>query len=67
MIKYPREVLEERLNRYKEIVTDKIIELTSDGTDLEKILKSRTVKVYAGHMVSYAREIEQLDKEKGER
>ncbi len=61
MIKYPKVVLEERLNRYKEIVTDKIVELTSDGTDLETILKSRTVRVYAGHMVSYARQLKELE------
>jgi hypothetical protein len=64
MIEYPRAVIEERLNRYKEIVTDKIIELTSGGTDLETILSSRTIRVYAGHMVSYARQLEKLNEEK---
>jgi hypothetical protein len=66
MIKYPKEVLEERFNLYRDIVANKIIELTSDGTDLDKVLHSRTINVYAGHMLKYARQLEELNNKKGD-
>lgn len=66
MIKYPKEVLEERFNLYRDIVANKIIELTSDGTDLDRVLNSRTISVYAGHMLKYARQLEELNNKKGD-
>jgi len=63
MYGYPRKVVERNLDLYKNIVINKILELTSDGTDLERVLNSRTLLVYAGHMINYARELKRLDEE----